>query len=1298
MSGGRPKPRGGYQGHPSTRTPTITAASTPLLRRTIDDFTLDAELPSTVVARLPVGSVVNGRYEIESVLGAGGMGIVYRVRDRQNPERLVALKTVRASWMSANTLSLFKAEFKTMSGLRHPNVGSVYDFELIAGSDEYLFTMELVEGKTILDVTNETDQTRIVELVVQICRALSYMHSRGVIHFDLKPANILVDRFGRVRVLDFGVAGAPSKRDASSAAPVGSPVYMAPELTTGAGIDHRVDFYSLGVTLFELLCRRVPFEASSPISLVLKHAREPIAFTAEERERIPAWLRALVERLCAKDPSARYRSGSAIIEAINADGGLSFAIDTSETRESYFFSGKFVGREPEQRRLTDFVRRRLSGDGATGPPMCAVSGPAGVGKSRLMLELRRWAQLSRFTFIEANCYEGSLSEYGPIADAIGYVIRLADAASAGDLVDRFAPELARLYPELAHERNVVAAQAGVSPQDDRVGLIDRVCEFLLAVAERAPFVLYVNDVHWARSGTIDLVSYILRSITVRERNGDPVRLAVVVTYRDDETENRPVEKSLEQWAARSEFEHVALAPLADDDLAELVASMLGIESLPEAFIGRIAHETAGNPFFVGEVIRSLVENDAIYLQHGHWAADRPIDALEIPSSMRQALEHRLKNLNGPERAVLQVLAVHGRPITTSMLAAVSGVAQAPLHAVLRTLCDRHLAAPFPDAEATYRTSHDRLREMISASLSGAERRALHRRIAETIETVYAGAIDQHIEALAEHYSLADVPDKALHYCLLGGRRAKHVHAIEVGSRLFAKTLELLPLSETEQRLRVSEDLADMQGLSGAFDAALARYDGILVALDGDFDKARILRKKSIVQYARAAVAKAVDLAWQSLSLLGDEKPRSRAAITIATARQAAVHLYRRTFPSRVRVENNPARRALIAEQADTYLALIEMEFAIEPALMPYCWLRALNLAQALGPSRQLSAAYSLIGLGYAWLLGDFKRADYYTGVGEKMGRALGSPWHVAHAVGRRSMVRMLEGDWARGVEEARIARNAFQIHGDMHLLGVQHCLLVIMHHAGGDLDAARREAERGLEALERVGAFMNSNPICIKCAAVSAELGDDGSAARQIDRACELAQRFESEDLLQVIWVEVLRGHVHFASGRIREAVAAFETSQRMRRERAVPVDFVTGRVNPMLVRAYVELLGETSNSRDRAELLRKAKAVASEGLRFTKRFRHIRASALVAAAVYEWEAGHESGARRLFEQGMELARKQQAKIVLADAHFELGRRLKRSMRERQSAREHLRKAFHLYTECDAAPYVARARAALEGA
>jgi tetratricopeptide (TPR) repeat protein len=1289
---------------PSTRPPvhrstrpsrplTITAA--PSLLPLADTDPAFPSQETAIPGRLALGTVVNGRYEIESVLGSGGMGIVYRVRDRQNPDRLVALKTVRGSWMSANALNLFKAEFKTMSGLRHPNVGSVYDFEPIAGGGDYLFTMELVEGKTVLEATSEGDYAHIVELVVQICRALSYMHSRGVIHFDLKPANILVGRDGRVRVLDFGVAGA--KPDVKSVGPMGSPAYMAPELTGGTGVDHRVDFYSLGVTLFELLCRRIPFEASSPISLVLKHARDPIAFNAEERQRIPAWLRALVERLCAKDPSARYRSGSAVIDAINAGGGLSFAVDTSETRESYFFSGKFVGREAEQRRLTDFVRRRLGGDGPPGPPMFAVSGPAGAGKSRLMLELRRWAQLSRFTFIEANCYEGSLSEYGPIADAIGYVIRLADAASASDLVDRFAPELARLYPELAHERSIVAAQAGVSAQDDRVGLIDRVCEFLLAVAERAPFVLYVNDVHWARSGTMDLVSYVLRSIAIRERNGDRVGLAVIVSYRDDETENRPVEKSLEQWAARSEFEHVALGPLADRDLSELVASMLGLESLPNAFVTRVARETAGNPFFVGEVIRSLVENDAIYLQHGQWAADRPIDALEIPSTVRQTLERRLENLDDDERAVLHVLAVHGRPITTSMLAAVSGVAQAPLHAVLRTLCDRHLAAPFPDAESTYRTSHDRLRELLSASLSDAARRALHRRIAETIEVVYAGAIDQHIEALAEHYSLADVPDKALHYCIIGGRRAKQVHAIEVGSRLFAKTLELLPATETAQRLQVSEDLADMQGLSGAFDAALARYDGILATLDRDFDKARILRKKSVVQYARAAVAQAVDLAWQSLSLLGDSKPRSRMALAAATLRQAAVHLYRRTFPRSVRVEHDRARRALIAERADTYLALIEMEFAIEPALMPFCWLRAMNLAEQLGPSRQLSAANALIGLGYAWLLGDFKRADEYTGRGESMGRALGSPWHVAHAVGRRSMVRMLEGDWKRGIEEARVARNAFQIHGDMHLLGVQHCLLVIMHHSNGNLDEARREAERGLEALERVGAFMNSNPICIKCAAVSAELGDTESAARQIDRACELAQRFESEDLLQVIWVEVLRGHVHFALGRMREAVSAFEASQQMRRARSVPIDFVTGRVNPMLVRAYVELLSETSDPRERAVLLRKAKASASAGLRFTKRFRHIRASALVGTAVYEWEAGYQSAARRRFEQAIDLAQRQQAKIALADAHFELGRRLKHFAGERHVAREHLQKAFHLYTECDAAPYVARARAALEG-
>src|SRR5262249_35377701 len=128
--------------------------------------------------------VLNGRYELGPELGQGGMGVVYRAIDRENPDRALAIKRIHADTVNESSVSLCKAEFKAMSEMRHPNLARVYDFERIQGSDDYLFTMEFVDGVNIRDATQLATPDAVLALIVQVCRALSYVHSRKLIHLD----------------------------------------------------------------------------------------------------------------------------------------------------------------------------------------------------------------------------------------------------------------------------------------------------------------------------------------------------------------------------------------------------------------------------------------------------------------------------------------------------------------------------------------------------------------------------------------------------------------------------------------------------------------------------------------------------------------------------------------------------------------------------------------------------------------------------------------------------------------------------------------------------------------------------------------------------------------------------------------------------------------------------------------------------------------------------------------------------------------------------------------------------------
>ncbi len=1228
---------------------------------------------------------LNGRYELGAALGQGGMGVVYRAIDRQNPDRALAVKCIRADAMSESSLSLFKAEFKAMSELRHPNVARVYDFERIQGSDDYLFTMEFVDGANVFDAARHGSKDTVHELIVQVCRALSYVHSRKLIHLDLKPANILVDRAGTVKVLDFGLVGARAHDAGTSYA--GSPAYMAPEMLNGTrAIDHRADLYSLGITWFELLCGRLPFRSGSVMELLQLHQTAPLKFDDALDALVPAWVRGIIERLCAKQPADRFRSGNAVIEALNAVGSHSFEVETSATRDSYFFAGRLVGRQAQLDALSSFMEERLSDAGAPREPAFVVAGPSGGGKSRLMLELRHRAQLSRAVFVEADCYEGSLSEYEPIVNAVGYVVRIAESLGAHDLLERFAPSLALLDPRFNRGRALSVAALD-NPDAARIAMIAQIGEFMVAVADRSPYAVYVNDLQWARAGTLDVLANLSRFIAVRERGGTRVRLAIFGSYRDDEVDGRPLEPWLRTLREHHELRSVQVGPLGRDEVASLLGSMLGIDELPDNFVDRIARETAGNPFFISEAMRSLVERGSVYLDRGRWSADRPIGVLEIPATMASLFERRLAQLAPRERDVLEFIAAYGRPMPLSLIAAVAKLDEDGLHSIVLGLLRRQMISRGTiGGKPCCWPVHDRIRELAYARTDRATRLGLHRALAEALEARADRDGHASLDELARQWWAAEDRDKALDYCVRGGRDAKRRHALETGIELLSHALELVP-TDGARRIVVEEDLAEMLALTGQFDRAAALYDLLLPKLASALDRARVLKQLGSIAFHRGNTPVAIENMWKALDLLGDRRPRSRTALFASIAVAAGEHFLFRLLPFLRR----PAKdEATIAAKADCYSALVYPDAFTDQFESVLAVLRDANLAARLGDGPQLSVAYSHVAMVfYGWILRWIPTAREFDRRALEIADAFELPMHRAYAFQSATFLDFLEGKWEAGCNAAIQATTLFRAHGDVYCVGASHCALLLNYQGRGMLSAARQAAQEGLEIVERVGAVAVSTPVSMKHGMLLVDLGKDDVGLPKVLDALQSAERMG--DPVQRAWVRLFLGHCYFARGEMEAAVNYLESCVDFRRRFLLYGDFLTPRAYPLLVRAYIERARQAKDPSAKREFLRNAKRHAAAGKRAAKRRAAYHSAMLLALAECRWEDGREAEARALFDQSIALAEQQGSRMMLADAHYELGRR----MRDGNAARQQLQVALELYDACDAVPYVQFTRRAL---
>jgi serine/threonine-protein kinase len=269
---------------------------------------------------LVVGEVIAGRYELEELVGTGGMSSVFRARDRLL-ERRVALKVLHEHYTDdEGYVERFRREARVVAQLSHPNIVTVID----RGEDEgrQFIVFELVEGRTLKDLLEEEGRLPVrpaLEIALQVARGLAFAHEHGLVHRDVKPQNVILNGDGRAKVTDFGIARSRDIQGVTQTGMVlGTSNYVAPEQAQGGKVDRATDVYSLGVVLFELLTGEVPFLGESFVAVAMRHVNEPAPSVRERRPDVPARVARAVDRALEKDPAARFPTMDAFAAELEA--------------------------------------------------------------------------------------------------------------------------------------------------------------------------------------------------------------------------------------------------------------------------------------------------------------------------------------------------------------------------------------------------------------------------------------------------------------------------------------------------------------------------------------------------------------------------------------------------------------------------------------------------------------------------------------------------------------------------------------------------------------------------------------------------------------------------------------------------------------------------------------------------------------------------------------------------------------------------------------------------------------------
>jgi eukaryotic-like serine/threonine-protein kinase len=338
------------------------------------------------------------RYELEGVVGRGGMAEVYRARDLRL-DRIVAIKTLRPDLARDHTFQArFRREAQSAASLNHPSIVAVYDTgeDMSTGTTVPYIVMEYVDGRTVRDLLIEGHRLlpeRTLEIVNGVLRALEYSHQAGIVHRDIKPGNVMVTRNGDIKVMDFGIARAMSDAQATmtqTAQVIGTAQYLSPEQARGERVDARSDLYSTGCLMYELLTGRPPFTGDSPVAIAYQHVRENPIPPSRLDPDIPPWADAIVLKAMAKPPGDRYQSAAEMQADIQraASGMQVAAMAAPPTRAEHF--GDYADRT---QRMGPAAMMAGPGTGMQNyPPRTGGFDPATYGGGGYPPQRKSWAR------------------------------------------------------------------------------------------------------------------------------------------------------------------------------------------------------------------------------------------------------------------------------------------------------------------------------------------------------------------------------------------------------------------------------------------------------------------------------------------------------------------------------------------------------------------------------------------------------------------------------------------------------------------------------------------------------------------------------------------------------------------------------------------------------------------------------------------------------------------------------------------------------------------------------------------
>ena len=717
-----------------------------------------------------------------------------------------------------------------------------------------------------------------------------------------------------------------------------------------------------------------------------------------------------------------------------------------------------VGRQEEFGRLRQAIEELEANQRGR---IVLVTGDAGIGKSRLTAEVKEFAAAKSVQVLEGACLSYGQSAYEVFLRLLRNYFDIGESDTEevvrnkieqtvrqvlphNDQITQVLPYIENLFSIRIVEKELAERVRHLEPSQLQQQTFLAVHDLLSVEAKKQPLVLIFEDVHWIDKLSLDLLTFLLGTV-------ERVPLLIYAISRPAEGAAAPQIEKLARENYASSFLHIPLSPLSQADSLALVDLLLTIAELPENLKQTIPQRAEGNPFFLEEIIRTLIDRGIIRRAEGRWQVAQELDLsnFQVPRTLQGLLMTRVDHLSEGARQAIQCAAVIGRDFSYRLLASIVDGSRTLLDDV-QELEERELIRRIGEPnEQEYRFHHILIQETVYNSLLIRRRERLHHKIGEGIETLYKERLEDHIEQLAYHYIESKDAERALPYLIRAGTRAADRFANDEAQRYYRLAAEGLTKTNPtlEQRVEVYAGLGNVQNFVGDYDGALNSY---LIASE----MIRTLASSQMLRYSAEIMRR-----------IGRVHERRGDYVEALHWLDSALHQLDRDLESTKAVE-----------RVRTYNDIGWVNYRRGQTEEAYQWrMRSLQIVEGTDHYNEMASAYNGLAALFSQK-GDWSRCLAYVEKGLRLREMIGDSYGVAQSYNNLGNIALQQCDWNQAL---RRFEQSLEIRRQIgHTLGIAelHNNLGLPYREKGDYARATELFEKGLAVAQKI---KNKNATCL---------------------------------------------------------------------------------------------------------------------------------------------------------------------------------------------------------------------------